>query len=117
MQVDVRVLLLHAVNLPKPAVCRVEVRDVTYVDAPSKTVSAYQGSVARIVDGEVLRTLLEVPDAPSGTRTLNVWAHLSMTGERRVQVGDYITTAAYPIAQGVDVDQVVVELQRVGPPI
>jgi len=115
MQVDVTVLLRHKVKLPKTAVCRVEVRDVTYLDAPSKTLSVKKAPVAGIVDETVLKTRLKVPSAGPGARNLNVWAHLSMTGVERIQVGDYVTTVAYPIAPGVGTDRVIVELQRVGP--
>lgn len=115
MQVDVTVLLRHERELPKTAVCRVEVRDVTYLDAPSKTVSAHEAPVAGIVDDTVLTTRLNVPNVGFGAHSLNVWAHLSMTGAKRIQVGDYVTTAAYPINLKVSTDRVIVELHRVGP--
>jgi len=113
MKVKVKVLLRNQVSLPETAVCRVEVRDVSLVDAPSITVCSHQVPVKKISGITLLIEELEVPNNNIVGRNLNVWVHLSLTGSKQVQSGDYITTQAYPISATVSAVSVVVELQPV----
>ena len=113
MRVKVKVLLRNQVSLPDAAVCRVEVRDVSLLDAPSVTVCSHQAPATKISGITLLTEILEVPDNDLVGRHLNVWAHLSLTGSKRVQSGDYITMQAYPIRAAVSTVSVVVELQPV----
>ncbi len=115
MRVEVTVLLKHRVELSKGAVCRIEVRDVTQLDAPSKTLSAYVTPVKSIAGDVVLTTHLDVVGSGALTRRLNVWARLSTTGSGRTQIGDYVTTVAYPVDPKTGDSRIVVELERVGP--
>ncbi len=115
MIVNIKVILRHELNLPEKAVCRVEVRDVTLLDARSITLSSYEAPVSRISGETVLTAPLEVPDSDTPNRDYNVWAHLSLTGAKRIQANDYVTTRAYPIAQGTSTADMVVELQPVSP--
>lgn len=114
MLVEISVKVRDAIVLPDTATCRVEVRDVTYADAASETVVGHEESVAaRHGAGTVLQTTLEVPSAPGDSRRLNAWAHVSMTGDRRVQRGDYLSTVAYPLDTSVDRISIEVELKRI----
>jgi uncharacterized lipoprotein YbaY len=115
MIVNIKVILRHQVALPEKAVCRVEVRDVTLLDACSITLGSHEAQVSKISGETVLTTLLEVPDSDTPNRDYNVWAHLSLTGEKRILANDYVTTRAYPIAQGASTADMVVELQPVSP--
>ena len=113
MKVKVKVLLRDQLSLPETAVCRVEVRDVSLLDAPSITLCSYQRPATRISGITVVSATLEVPDRDLVGRHLNVWAHLSLTGSKRVQTGDYITMQAYPVRTTASTDSVVVELYLV----
>ncbi|MEK7748231.1 MAG: hypothetical protein AAB300_04065 [Nitrospirota bacterium] len=113
MQIEVTVLIQGKAVFPNTAVCRVEVQDVTYLDAPSKTLSSYEGTVIGIVEKKVLTTMIEVLDQEMINLSLNVWAHLSMTGVPQINHGDYLTTVAYPLTQGVGMHKMVVELSRI----
>lgn len=115
MIVDVKVMLRHPLPLREMAVCRVEVRDVTLLDARSITVDSYKAQVSTISGQTVLEVSLDVPDSDAPSRDYNVWAHLSLTGAGQVQAEDYITTCAYPVPRGVSRAQVIVELQPVSP--
>jgi putative lipoprotein len=113
MKIEVKVMLRNQVLLPETAVCRVEVRDVSLLDAPSITVCSHQSPATKVSGITLLTEILEVPDNDLVGRNLNIWAHLSLTGSKRVQSGDYITMQAYPIITTVSAVSVVVELQLV----
>ena len=115
MQVEITVLLRHHVTLPDTAVCRVEVRDVTYVDVSSITLAAYEARITEISNQTVLTTTLKIPDDDKSGRDLNVWAHLSLTGEKQIQDDDYVTTRAYSLETGGAKAFAIVELQPVRP--
>ena len=110
--VAITVLLPYRIDLPDTARLRVEVRDVSLLDAPSVTLCS-RDLTQLSVDGKVLATLeLEVP-AGDEHRTLNVWAHLSLSGEEQIKKGDFLTTRAYPIKRGANSDYVTIELQQI----
>ena len=113
MKIEVEVLLREQIPLPKTAVCRVEVRDVSLLDVSSKTINSYKASVTKICGITLLTGLLNVPDNAVVGSDLNVWAHLSLTGSKRILSGDYITMCAYPIKATVSPVRVVVELHLV----
>ena len=80
---------------PLGAPIRVEARDTSLADAPSETVGAADSEV-RGQSGSWLDTVeLEVPRLPS---QCTVWAHVDVDRDGRVSRGDFITTAAYPVA-------------------
>ncbi len=115
VRVEIKVQLRHHARLLETAVCRVEVRDVTVLDAPAITLKSYDAPVLKISEQTALTVVFVLPESNTIGRDLNVWAHLSLTGVKRIQVGDYITTRAYPIKSGVSEAIVVVELQPVNP--
>ena len=113
MEVDIEVLLRHQVTIPRTAVCRVEVRDVTLLDALSRTVCSHEVCAPRMSGQTVLTVVCTVPKSETVGRDLNVWAHLSLAGKGRVEADDYITTRAYPVVCGTSRVRVVVELEPV----
>lgn len=113
MRIEVKVLLRNQVSLPETAVCRVEVRDVSLMDTPSITVCSHQAPAKEISGITLMTAMLQAPDNAIVDRHLNVWAHLSLAGSKRVQSGDYITMQAYPVRAGVPADSIAVELQPV----
>lgn len=115
VKVEIKVVLRHPVSLPETAVCRVEVRDVTLLNASAITLKSYEAPIWEISNQTVLTVDFVLPESDTIGRDLNVWAHLSLTGEKQIQAGDYIATRAYPIKSDVSEDFVVVELQPVSP--
>ncbi len=115
MVVEVSVMLGEAVDFPGTAVCRVEIQDVSLLDAPSVTLSALEEPVGGVVGKNVLTASLELTEPGAAVSRLNVWAQLSMTGSKQIQAEDYVTTQAYPVASGIASQQVTVVLQPVRP--
>ncbi len=115
MRIHVAILVRDRVKLLETAVCRVEVRDVTYADAPSRTVCWHEAAITRIENQTVLTMWLDVPVRDLESRQLTVWARLSLTGAKPTQAGDYVTTAAYPVVAGLSGNRVVAERHRVAP--
>ena len=115
MIVNVEVILPRQLALPETAVCRVEMRDVTLLDAGSITLASCEASVAQVAGGKLHMPRLESPDSDAPNRDCSVWAHLSLTGAQQIQADDYVTTRAYPVRPGAPATHVVVELQPVSP--
>ncbi len=89
MIVKVKVQLRNQVSLPETAVCRVEIRDVTLLNDTSVMVCSHQSRDMEKSGITLLSEMLEVPDDKNLVgRDLNVWAHLSLIGSKRVQSGD-----------------------------
>ncbi|VAV84130.1 hypothetical protein MNBD_DELTA01-759 [hydrothermal vent metagenome] len=114
MKVEVKVILRTQAAMPEGAVCRVELRDESLVDGPAGIVASYEKPVKGEVKApEFLTCTLEADDDAFAGRNINVWAHLSLTGEKQVRVGDFITMQAYPVGGAGAVERVAVELQPV----
>ncbi|VAW38098.1 hypothetical protein MNBD_DELTA02-1214 [hydrothermal vent metagenome] len=97
MKVKVKVILRNRVVLPEGAVCRVELRDESMVDGPAGIVASYEEPVKEVSGIDLMACTLEGDDDAFAGRDVNVWAHLSLTGEKQVRVGDFITMQAYPV--------------------
>jgi len=110
MRIEVRVVLAGRAVATDTAVCRVEIRDVSLLDAPSVTVSSARLPVST-VGGPPWSVTLEAPEDAFDGRDLTVWAHLSMAGSEGIQPGDYLTVRAYPIM--LSTCRITVELQPV----
>jgi hypothetical protein len=81
---------------PPGSPVRVEVRDTTYVDTLAPLVAEASGSVEAGRTARLGAVQLDVaPDAP---RELTVFAHVDVDQDGTVSAGDFITTAAYPLA-------------------
>lgn len=92
------------------AVLRVSLEDVSLADAPAVVVAAEERSLRTPDD---LLDPVELEATLSERRAYTVRAHVSRTGERQVQVDDFLSTASHPIQAvtgSVDVD---VDLVRV----
>jgi hypothetical protein len=109
MEVEVAVVVPPGVKLSEASVCRIEIRDVSFADAPSKTLSMHEVRGSSIA-GDAITACVKVPDG--APRELNVWVRLSPTGAPLTTRGDYVTTRAYPV--GPSTGRVVVQLERVG---
>jgi hypothetical protein len=92
---------------------RVEVRDVTAVDAASITVAAVDDVVRGELGSWLTTVELEVPGPVAG-RDLTVWAHARTSARTRgVRPGDYITTRSYPLTEGSEEQSLTVTVNRV----
>ena len=99
MKVAIRVLLQDDIDLPETAICRVEIQDVTLLDAESITVELHEAQVVRQSEHVVSSVVLDVPPEALASRDLCIHAHLSLDGDEGVQAEDYVTTQAYPLGQ------------------
>jgi hypothetical protein len=90
---------------PLNSAVRIEVRDVSLADAPSRTVAAVDTTTTQpTADGVVARATLEVPADIDPRSQLTVFAQLAGPGAEtsrgaelsRKLPGDWITTRAYP---------------------
>jgi len=90
---------------PQNSAVRIEVRDVSLADAPSRTVAAVDTTTTEPgTDGVVARATLHVPADVDPRAQLTVYAQLSGSGAggsrgaglSRKLPGDWITMRAYP---------------------
>jgi hypothetical protein len=86
------------------------------MDAPAETLCAHEAPVSDLSNETVLTATLAVPDGHTVGHDLNVWAHLSLSGEKQIRPDDYITTRVYQIPPGVSSHRITVELQPVTRP-
>lgn len=93
----VKVLLIDPVSLPDTARCFVEIRDVSLLDAPSISIRAHRAPVKEVSNNVLLTVQFELNREYLENRDLNVWAHLSLLGSEKVNIGDYITAQSYPL--------------------
>jgi hypothetical protein len=92
---------------------RVEVRDVTMLDAESITVAAVDDVVRGELGSWLTTVEVEVPEPIAG-RDLTVWAHARSSARARgVRPGDYITTRSYPLTGGSEEQSLTVTVNRV----
>jgi len=113
MKINVTVMLQNPVSLPDTAICRVEIRDVSLLDAPSITIESFQAPVKKLSNNVVVTVQFELSRNYLVRRDLNVWAHLSITGSKQVKVGDFITMQAYPLRNIGPLVNIELELQPV----
>lgn len=94
MLVVVEVLAQGNQRPPLGALIRVEARDTSLADGPSRTLAAAQGEV-RLPSGDWLDTIqLDVPELPD---PCTIWAHVDVNRGSRLSRGDFVTTASYPV--------------------
>ena len=101
---------------PRPAAgtpVRVELRDVTELDAPSVLVASIDGRVDDSASGSVLARLtldVDVP-VPAG-RDLVLWARVAGSDALRSSPGDWITVQSVPVT-GTDRAVIDVPVRRI----
>ena len=110
MLVVVEVLAQGNERPPVGAPIRVEARDTSLADGPSRTVAAALGEV-RLPGGDWLDTVqLEVPELPD---MCTIWAYVDVNRTSRLSRGDFVTTTAYPVPPAVPA-RLTVAVRRVG---
>jgi len=90
----------------------VEVRDVSLADAPSVVIAEQQMADVQVRPHGRIPFRLAVPEV-AANRSLSVRVHVSMDGSGRVQSGDLLTTASYPVANVGDVESLVVRVNSI----
>lgn len=88
---------------------RVQARDTALEDAPSTTIAEALGVVERGSAAQLATVQLHIATLPRDT---TVWAHVDVDRDGRVSVGDFVTTASYPVAAGAET-QIEVRVKRV----
>jgi uncharacterized lipoprotein YbaY len=113
MEVRVRVVS-GGEGKPEPGTpVRVELRDVSLADAPSKVVASADTVVKEKTDGVIADTTIEVDDATwQRVADLTLWARVASSGAGRTAPGDWITMQSVPLpSTGAQVD---IAVRRVG---
>ena len=75
----------------------IEIRDVTLADASSVVIAEERLDNVSLKPGGRIAFKLPTPEVASN-RMLSVRVHISLDGSGRVQSGDLLTTASYPVA-------------------
>lgn len=81
----------------------VEVRDVSYVDAPSTVVADVVLRQVWLRPGERLPFALDVPEV-SASHSLALRCHIDQSGDHTVSAGDLISTQSLPVPSVGEVD-------------
>lgn len=90
---------------PVGARVRVELRDTTMVDAPSRLVAAADTDLRRRGSGLAAEAVIEADDADIDPRAdLSLWARISVAGalDGPVVPGDWITVQSWPVRPGTE---------------
>lgn len=113
MLLTITVLLAIKVALPATATLYVEVRDVSLLDAPSITICTDVSTIEKIEEGGRVKTINFDVAAGYKKRSLSVWGHLSIKGNKAIEKGDFLTTQSYPVNEGVPNGNITIYLQRI----
>ncbi|NTW63917.1 MAG: hypothetical protein HGA46_07510 [Chlorobiaceae bacterium] len=105
--------LSEPLSLPSTALLRIEIRDTSLADAPSVTLAAMQKNAEQVSGRTVINGVFDLQNAISPKATATLWAHLSLSGENRINKEDFITTRSYPITTIDENGQVLAELHPV----
>jgi putative lipoprotein len=112
MKIVYAVQLPSPVQLPDSAKLRIEIRDTSLADARALTLASKELDASSVSGRTTVEGEIETAGEIAHGRQMTLWAHLSMTGERKIEKNDYIVTHAYPVSDGI---KVVVRLNRVAP--
>lgn len=74
----------------------IEVRDISLADAPSVVVAEQRLNEVALKPNGQIKFKLPVPEVEAN-RSLSLRAHVSLDGSDRVDAGDLLTTANYPV--------------------
>lgn len=113
--VEGRVALPPEIPAEKARAVRVQVEDVSRMDAPSTVVAEQTLGDVDLVEGAELPFRVDVPAGLiERGHTYSVRVHIDVTGTGEVTKGDYVSTASYPVlaADGTSGDSDVVVLVR-----
>jgi len=113
MLINIKVFTRKKAIWAKPALCRIEIRDVGLEDAPADILAVHDIMINELSETEPYITSIEIPDELVKNKSLAVWGHLSVNASERIQSGDLITTSSFPIARNVSEDDLSVELKPV----
>jgi len=94
VRVDVRVDPATGERPPPGTTVHVQLRDTSLADAPAQVLAESEAIVGEGA-GPVLASV-ELPDPPAADR-VTVWAHADVAGNRKVSIGDYVTTQSHPV--------------------
>ncbi len=113
MIVSYRISFPEPLILQSAASLRIEIRDTSLIDAPSVTLAATLYHADQLANRAFITGTVELPEQISAKASITLWAHLSLSGDVRVNKEDFITTRAYPIMKTDEHGQVVVVMQPV----
>ena len=95
----------------KARVVRIEVRDVSALDAPSTVIASTDLRDVDVAPRARVPFAIDVPDVDPA-RHLNVRAHVDVAGTGRVSTGDYLTTESVPVPRSGGFRPIVVPVTR-----
>lgn len=87
-----------SVEVPKDAIVRVQVQDVSVADAPAKVIAedVWERGPSQRDEVRISTFELEARGLEPG-RTYSLWVHVDMDGSGKLSPGDMITTQSFPI--------------------
>ncbi|WP_057916305.1 YbaY family lipoprotein [Lysobacter antibioticus] len=92
MRVSLTIVAADGAELPAGSPVRVQLRDTSFEDAPARTLQEWRAVVPEHAKAVPLSIEID-----AGADDATFWVHVDRDGDRRVSVGDYITTRAYPL--------------------
>lgn len=86
--------ILLPANTPRrtATVVRIEIRDVSRLDAPSIRIAQELIAGVPLVPGELIPFSISVPNWDAAT-SLALWVHVSLDGSRQPKPGDLLSTS------------------------
>lgn len=113
MQLVARVVADGDLRPPAGTPVRVELRDVTDLDAPSVLLAAADGRVEDLAPGGVLaRLTLDVDEPLPAGRDVVLWARVAASDALRSSPGDWVTVQSVPVS-GAERDALTVPVRRI----
>jgi putative lipoprotein len=112
MKIAYIVQLPSPIQLPESAKLHIEIRDTSLADARALTIASKELDASSVSGRTAVEGEIETAGEMADGSQMTLWAHLSMTGERKIEKDDYIVTQAYPVSKGV---KIIARLNRVTP--
>ena len=109
-----RIALPPEIPAERARMVRVQVEDVSRLDAPSIVVAEQRLEDVDLESSAELPYRLDVPaDAVEAGKRYSVRVHVDVNGTGDVTKGDYVSTASYPVLAGGDDDELTIIVRRV----
>lgn len=113
MIINYRITLPEPDDLPSEAVCFIQIRDTSLMDAPAVILASQQKKPLRPESETVCEGTIKLSGRIKPGPGISFWAHLSMTGKKNIDKNDYITTRIYSVYDSGENEKIVIQLQKV----
>lgn len=113
MKINVKAVIAGNASWSEPVQCRIEIRDVSLMDAASELVTYRETILDEASESKPCFVEFDIPDDLLNKRSLEIWGHLSMNRSERILKGDYITTVSYPLKSSDRDSTIMIKLYQV----